>query len=77
MPMFIRIKDYIFAVDQIESVKLKNCLIVVSLKNGQTHEVFFESVTKTQNEFSQIDGQLNYISRTVLGQILNLGEKKK
>lgn len=75
--MFIRIKDYIFAVDQLEYITLAKKKIVVMLKNGYMTEVRFDSEDGSNNEYEAINRQLHYISQSVLSQILYSGEKKK
>lgn len=74
--MFIRIKDYIFAVDQLEYITLAKKKIVVMLKGGYISEVYLDSEDGAEALYQQVDEELRCISKAVLSQILYSGEKK-
>lgn len=65
-PLFIKIKDFIFAVDEIQYVKLNEVNIQVMLRKGYLVCVTIESKSEGMLLYSKICEQLQYISNSAL-----------
>ena len=69
--LFIKIKDFIFAVDEIQYVKLNEVNIEVMLRKGYLVNVIIGSKSEGMLLYSKICEQLQYISNITL----QLGKK--